>query len=229
MTDPKSPATRPPGRPAMARWILAWLALATAAVGAAAGSCSINHRSGSFECETAADCDAGRTCSDGLCVVGPRDSGVPDAAKKDGGVGDAAVCPPGCTSCAPGKVCIIDCSAAGGACNSQVVCPIGWNCDIRCNTANSCRNGVNCTGGASCNLQCTGTNSCRGVACGPGACSVGCTANGSCESVACGASCACDVRCSLGSSCLTVLCTRAECDTGRGCSSTTSSLCYTCP
>lgn len=227
MTAPSPPAPRPTPRSALTSWIVAWLALAAIAVTAAAGSCSINHRSGSFECETAADCDGGRACSDGLCVVGPRDGGIGDG-PKDGGVPDAAACPAGCTSCAPGKVCIIDCAASGG-CASQVVCPVGWNCDIRCNTSNSCRNGVNCTAGASCNLQCTGVNSCRGVACGPGICSVGCTASGSCESVACGTSCACDVRCSLGSSCLTVLCTRPECDTGRGCSSLGSSVCYTCP
>ena len=212
------------------RWIIVWFGFAATVLAVAAVSCSINHRSSQFECETTADCEAGRTCSDGLCVTpGFIDAGVLDGPRKDGPLPDAAVCPPGCTSCAPGRVCIIDCSVAGSGCNAQLVCPVGWNCDIRCSTDNSCRAGVNCTAGASCTLQCTGRNSCRGVACGPGICNVGCTGANSCESVTCGASCACDVRCSFGASCLTALCPRPECDPGRGCSSTLAPVCDTCP
>ena len=212
------------------KWIIVWFGFAATVLGVAAVSCSINHRSGQFECETTADCDSGRTCSEGLCTTnGVPDSGIIDAPKKDGGLSDASVCPPGCTSCGPNKVCIIDCAVAGSNCGSQLTCPAGWNCDLRCSTDSACRNGVNCTAAASCTFQCTGRNSCRGIACGPGVCNVSCTATGSCETVTCGVSCACDVRCSSGASCASALCTRPECDTGRGCSSSVAQVCETCP
>jgi hypothetical protein len=218
------------------KWIFVWFGLASLVVAAAASSCSINHRSGQYDCATAADCDPGRTCSEGLCVLGgggggdgggPLDGGVLDA-RKDAPPPDAALCPSQCTSCGPNKTCVIDC-AAGANCGPQVVCPAGFNCDIRCNTDASCRQGVNCTSAASCTLQCTGRSSCRGVQCGPGACDVSCSGYNTCESVLCGTSCACDVKCGLASSCLTVQCTRAECDTGRGCSSTVRPICDICP
>lgn len=210
------------------RWFIVWFGFAATVLGVAAVSCSITHRSAQFECETSADCDPGRACSDGLCVTAAFDAGIADA-KRDGPPPDAALCPPGCTSCGPNKTCIIDCSVTGSNCGSAITCPAGWNCDIRCSTDSSCRAGVNCTGAASCTFQCTGRNSCRGIACGPGACNIGCVANGSCETVACGTSCACDVRCSSGASCLIVNCTRPECDTGRGCSSVLAPVCETCP
>jgi hypothetical protein len=209
--------------------IFVWFGLASFAVAAAAASCSINRRSGQYECDDTADCDPGRACSEGLCVPV---STLPDAGvKKDASIPpDAAnACPPQCTSCADGKVCLIDCTAPGSNCGAQVVCPAGFNCDIRCNLAGSCRSGVICTSAASCTIQCTGRASCRGVQCGPGRCNVSCPAQDSCETVFCNQSCACDVRCPLVSNnCLNVQCTSLQCDTGRGCSSLPFN-CNTCP
>jgi hypothetical protein len=211
------------------KWIFVWFGLAAFVIAAAASSCSINHRSGPYECETTADCDAGRTCSEGLCVLGGGgDGGIFDGPKRDAPPPDAAMCPPQCTSCGGNKTCVIDC-AAGANCGPQIVCPTGFNCDIRCSTDASCRNGVNCSSAASCTLTCAGRSSCRGVQCGGGACNVSCTGYNSCESVLCGNSCACDVKCGSSSSCLTVQCPLAQCDTGRGCSSTVFPFCNTCP
>jgi hypothetical protein len=206
------------------RWIFVGFAVVSFAVAAAASSCSIHRKSELFECETTADCDPGRTCSEGLCVVPggplPIDAGMSDASQ---------ACPSQCTACAPGKVCVIDC-ALTSACNSLVVCPTGFNCDIRCSQQNSCFAGINCLGAASCLIQCTGRSSCRGVTCGTGRCTLNCTGQTSCEGVSCGNSCACDVKCTVGNgSCNNVTCTRNECDTGRGCSATTFPSCNTCP
>ena len=204
------------------KWIalcLGGLMLAIVAV----SSCSINHRSGQYECTVTADCDPGRTCSGGLCV------GTVDApGKRDGGVPDANLCPSQCTSCA-GNTCTIDC-AAGAICqNAVVTCPPGWNCAVRCNTQNSCRSGVMCQGTLSCDVQCSGQSSCRAVNCGATKCTVGCTGQRSCESVNCNNSCACDVTCSLGiNACANVVCNKLVCDTGLGCTSTNFS-CNTCP
>lgn len=211
--------------------IFVLLVLASAAVAAGAASCAINHRSGSFECETTADCASGRTCSEGLCVVtgGGPDGGLVDGPRPDAPP-DAPVCPSQCTSCSDAKTCVIDC-AMGAACNAPIVCPPGFNCTIRCNTIDSCRAGINCSGGTSCAIQCSGRRSCRGVTCGPGPCNVGCTGQFSCETVSCGQSCACDVTgCSFAnSSCSNVQCTSFQCDTGLGCSSMQAPTCETCP
>jgi hypothetical protein len=209
------------------RWIFVWLGLASLAVAAAAGSCSINRRSGQYECEVTADCDPGRICSDGLCVSA---GGGPDAPPADGPKQDAppSTCPSQCTQCVEGKTCIIDCAAPGANCGAQVVCPPGFACDVRCSLQNSCRAGVVCTGATSCTVQCTGSGSCRGVTCGAGPCKVSCPAQGSCDGVTCGPSCACDVTgCLATGSCRNVMCTKFACNTFPGCTSNRSG-CNTC-
>jgi len=222
------------------KWIalcLGGLVLAAVAV----SSCSINHRSGQYECNTSNDCDDGRTCNGGLCVaIGvdapPGDGGL----KKDAAIDAADACPSQCTSCsAAGKVCTIDCAAGAVCTNAAVTCPAGWSCAVRCNTTNSCRSGVSCTGTLSCDVQCSGANSCRAVTCGPGRCNVSCTGSNSCRGsimppgpgVTCGPSCGCDVTCNPanGACANTVVCNKLQCDTGLGCSSTVFPSCSTCP
>jgi hypothetical protein len=210
------------------KWIalcIAGLMLAVVAV----SSCSINHRSGEYECSNNADCSDGRSCNGGLCVFAGIDAPSPG----DGGMKlDAEVCPSQCSSCNPGtRTCTIDC-AAGSICSGVVVtCPAGWNCDVRCNTTNSCRSGVNCpTGAFTCNVQCSGNSACRGVMCGAAKCNVMCTGQNSCRGVNCGASCACDVTCTLNNGACSneVTCNKIQCDTGLGCSSTQFPSCSTC-
>jgi len=192
------------------------------------GACSIQHRSDAYACTKQADCNNGRTCTDGLCVV--PGSGMPDAPK---GV-DAAVhidangCPPGCSTCNVGqKTCTIDCQSSN--CNGSVACPAGYKCDIKCDTDNSCRNGVDCTAALSCNLTCSGTSSCRNVQCGLGPCDINCSGPSSCRTISCNSSCACDVACTGNSSCGdTIQCTSLACKAGLGCTSVPT-VCHSCP
>jgi hypothetical protein len=188
-------------------------------------ACSVHHKSEDYACTKNTDCDTGRICNDGFCIV----SGSIDAAHTDGPKGDAAgpQCPQGCTSCnLTQKTCTINCMT--GNCNGAVSCPPGYHCDIQCNTDNSCRNGVNCALAASCTVDCTGKSSCQGVQCGAGPCDIGCIGVQSCRGVHCNNSCKCDVSCTGNSSCASeIFCTSAACDSGSGCTSSTL-VCHSC-
>jgi hypothetical protein len=194
----------------------------------AAGSCSVNHRSGDFACETAHDCADGRTCSDGFCVGLPLDAGAKTDAQLSG---DAGQCPSQCTSCtAATKTCVVDCALNGG-CKQRVACPAGWNCNVACSVANACNNGVVCTGDTACKITCSGAQSCRTITCATGPCNVDCPGNGSCRDVTCDQACSCDVACDLNSACNTTTCPSASCDSPSvfgGCTSLTPG-CNTCP
>jgi hypothetical protein len=189
------------------------------AIAVSTPACHVDHKSGDYACSKNTDCDSGRICNDGFCIV----SGSIDAATGDGPRGDAMGsngCPTGCTTCnVAQKTCTINCQA-GANCTNTVACPAGYKCDILCNTDNSCRNGINCQPGQSCNIQCTGKQSCQGVQCGAGPCDVTCMGVASCKGVSCNSSCACDVACSGSQSCGdSVSCTSPACDTGLGCTS----------
>jgi len=196
-------------------------------------ACSINHRSDEVACVFDNDCGGnGKVCRDNQCVGGTDTDGGP---KKDAPPPkpDAFVCPFPCTSCEMStNTCIVDCSVNPNACEGQVVCPAGFNCDIRCSTDNSCRNGVNCTMGIDCTIECTGVSSCRGLVCGTGACKVGCNALDACRNVQCGNACACDTECSNGARCENIFCKQGPnglCKfTFGGCTSQLDG-CNTCP
>jgi len=193
------------------------------------GSCSVNHPSAQFDCEKQSDCPTGRVCSDNLCVVTGSGSDA-GGDGKDAGHPDALACPTTCTSCVLETMsCKIDCAISPATCNSQVVCPEGWNCDIVCSPGNSCRNGVDCQAGKSCIIECKGASSCRNIACGEGPCDVICSGVGSCRNISCGNSCKCDVDCQVNSLCDTVVCTSPNCDAGFGCSSLFPGCTTTCP
>jgi hypothetical protein len=187
----------------VAAWLTAPLCFFGIAI-AAASSCSINHKSSEYECALPSDCDAypGRSCVNGFCVTSsgpidapPTDTNPPDGST-DGGV-DAGVCPPQCTSCRfDRKECIIDCATT--SCNSEVVCPTGWNCTIGCSTTNSCTSGIDCSNSLSCTVVCSGNGSCRDLECGEGKCNVTCSGKGSCREMDCSDSCACDISCAGG-------------------------------
>ncbi len=207
--------------------VLAGLALVLSF--ALAASCSITHRTGDYACTKNSDCNSGRECVDGFCVI--SGTSTPDApiSNSDARLGDAGnSCPSQCTSCNPGThSCVIDC-ANGANCQGNVACPTGWTCDVKCDTDNSCRNGVTCTGSTSCTVECTGKMSCQGVQCGTGACDVQCSGPSSCKAVACGSSCACDVRCIGANSCSdAVMCSSQACRIGLGCTSFPQA-CHSC-
>ena len=209
----------------------AWLTLVVVAV-VSAGSCSVNHRSETFEECTGngqGTCSSGKRCSNGLCVSTSIDAGINPDGKP---LPDALVCPTQCTSCKLETMeCKIDCAISPASCVNLVVCPEGWNCDINCTTQNSCRNGINCVGGASCDILCQGNSSCRNISCGVGRCNTICSGSNSCRNIQCGQSCSCDVDCQLGSLCDTVVCAHAACDDSpfsNGCNSLAPG-CDTCP
>jgi len=174
--------------------VLAWLAIVCLAL-ISAGSCSIDHKSGEYECTKQADCDTGRQCIGGYCVV---PGGVVDAKPmNDGPKIDARpidapmdFCPPQCTSCGPENTCKIDCGQTNCNGNNAIVCPTGFDCAITCSTNNACANGINCGTAKSCAITCGGQGSCRNIECGTGDCDVKCTGQNSCRGVDCGDSCA---------------------------------------
>jgi len=207
--------------------------LCVAAIGAA--SCSIHHRSGELACQSQADCSAGRSCLDGVCVVTLIDGGISGSGDAPGGTAppdapaiplDAVpTCPAQCTACDPGALtCTIDCQADPAACTQKITCPPGWNCDVECTTAQSCRNGVACEDATACKINCAGQQSCANIACSGGACSVQCTGRASCSGVTCGEG-TCDVACTANDSCATVSCGTGACSIGcagnRSCSNVT--------
>lgn len=214
--------------------VVTWLALVVSVA-----ACSVNHRSGDYACTTQSDCDNGRKCTDGYCIVpggnppvdAPKtsDAKLPPDAPQD-------VCPAQCTTCDEGsKQCNIDC-AVDSCTNGQVVCPPGWNCDVKCSTPGSCRGnggggtpGVICAGTLSCTVECTGDGSCRGVQCGSGPCNVDCAGTNSCSGVRCNQSCACDVTCHDPSLCTGIFCKSNLCETASGGCSSQFTTCDTCP
>lgn len=213
--------------------VVAWLCLVALAI-VTAGSCSIKHASEQYECETTADCvelGSDRVCSEGVCVVpgNGKDAAIDGPRPIDAPPDGSLICPMQCTSCnVQKKECVIDCNQAPTACAAQITCPVGWACNVKCNTPSSCRMGVSCVPSTSCNVECTGNFACRNIACGTGPCNVTCSGSNSCSGIACNSSCACDVACDNDASCFNVTCTKPQCDTGLGCSSLPAG-CETCP
>lgn len=214
--------------------VIAWLAALSIAL-ISSSSCSINHRSGEFECTLQTDCDSGRLCLNGYCIVPGGSIDAPktaDAPRKDAPMTiDAPMnaCPPQCTSCGDGKTCTIDCGMTNCTGNQPIVCPSGYNCAILCSTNNACANGINCDSAESCTITCSGSGSCRNIQCGPGDCDVKCQGQNSCRGIDCTDSCACDVSCAFNAACDFLTCSSQQCDPlGKGCSSLLPG-CDTCP
>lgn len=178
--------------------------------------CSIDHRTGDYACSSQRDCNSGRECVNGFCIVpGSIDASV------DG-------CPGRCTSCNMAThTCTIDCAATN--CAARVACPAGWACAVKCNVDGACGNGVTCAGTTSCSVDCTTKNTCSDVACGTGKCSVNCSGDRACRAVRCNSSCACDVKCGGSRSCESLQCYPAQCTTTQPLGCTALSLnCHTC-
>ncbi|HEY1811040.1 MAG TPA: hypothetical protein VGG74_01710 [Kofleriaceae bacterium] len=205
--------------------------------------CSINKRSDGFACTSTSDCDTGRVCESGFCVVtaGSGSSTPEDAPRSlvDGPrtLDAAEMCPPQCTTCdLNGKTCDINCEDAAGTCAQNITCPEGFTCTIECTTPGSCRQNIDCSNAEACTLTCSASQSCAKVTCGSGACDLMCTGSHSCAQVDCSNSCACDATCSGSTTACEnsqFMCPTNELDepctglTG-GCSSTFMPDCNTC-
>ena len=117
-------------------------ALASAVVGlllvVAVWACTAERVSPAFACSDQSECDPGRVCTQGYCVVG----------RPDAGPADARECPSVCDSC---DLPSLTCTITGDG--SAVSCPSGWNCDIHCPTPGSC-DSITCTAGTSCDITC---------------------------------------------------------------------------
>ena len=128
--------------------------------------CSIDKRSDAFACTTTSECDSGRQCLDGFCVLSGSGSSTPVDAPKAGvdafrppdAPGDT--CPAQCTTCSvTGKTCNIDCTTT--PCNTgPVLCPQGYACTIACGADNACQKGIDCEIAKSCDISCAGRASC---------------------------------------------------------------------
>lgn len=217
--------------------VIAWLAAVALAV-VAVSSCSVNHKSSDYACDSQDDCIDGRICSNGFCVTTtlptdarPGDGPIMVDAPRDSSGPDAPFCPPQCTSCRePNHECVIDCATT--SCNNELVCPAGWNCTIGCSTTNSCTSGIDCTAANSCAIVCSGNSSCRDLECGSGECRVTCSGKSSCRDMDCSDSCACDITCAGGqnaASCEGNVCPAGCQGLGVGrCSSQFNPSCNTC-
>lgn len=190
-----------------------WIMIAVLALCA---GCAINHRSGDYACGSQSDCNSGRECINGFCIV----PGSIDASA-DG-------CPSRCSSCnLATHTCSIDCAVT--SCAAKVACPVGWACAVKCNVDGACSNGVSCAGTTSCSVDCSAKNTCSDVACSTGKCAVNCAGERSCRAVKCNSSCACDVKCSGARSCDALQCYPAQCTTAQPAGCTALSInCHTC-
>ena len=137
-------------------------------------ACSFDNRSGAFACPMGNECEVGRVCSAGWCVVEgseidasnlptpdapliPIDADLtPDADLSP----DADTCPIACTSCVNG-ICLIDCNGPTD-CSAEVVCPAGIPCRVSCDGITACAGGIDCSTASECRITCEGGSSCGG-------------------------------------------------------------------
>jgi hypothetical protein len=157
-----------------------------AALGAAAAlwSCTVERPSQSLKCLGHTDCQPGRICEGGYCIVGML---PPDARELD-----AAVCPDTCNGGCDFTTTTCTITGTGTA---NITCPTAWNCNIGCSTPGACGM-IDCINAASCDIACTSDNACLGITCGTGKCTVACQGiEPSCGPVSCADSCQCDVTC----------------------------------
>ena len=168
--------------------------------------CGFNSRSAQFTCESETDCEVGRICEQGWCVVPPADipdandvadaslvdaaiidAAPPDAVIADAGPPDAFPLGP-CNSCQNDTCreecsdtdCSLDCTKNNCSCEFQCSASAA-NCDMTCKE-----------GTASCDVDCAGAASCKTTCETNTVCNINCT-----DVTACG-----EAKCELGAMCL---------------------------
>lgn len=161
-------------------------------------SCSVHRLSDGYTCDPAgsgSECGSDRFCDNGFCV----ESGS-----------STDMCPGQCNSCdIENRTCRIDCTQ-GQPC-SNVQCPSGYDCTIRCNSNSGQACGdIDCALAHSCDIGCSGTGACGTVNCGTHECSIRCSGGpNACPMIDCAASCSCDVTCNNPMFCPSMACPKA--------------------
>jgi hypothetical protein len=181
----------------------------------AVGCNAVDTRSGAFDCETLADCQAPRTCVAGHCVLSAADlpdadpsapDADPNAPDADTNLPDAALPQVGpCATCQGGTC---DETCEGALCLFS--CPVdSCSCDFSCSAAaTSCEAG--CGLNATCTLDCQGPADCRMNCEGSTACEVDCTGASRCDKTKCANGSACLIRCGGTAPCIFKQCDGTE-------------------
>jgi hypothetical protein len=173
----------------------------------ALSGCGFDSRSGQFACEPDGDCDDGRVCVDGWCVV---EGAMPAA--------DADVGPFTCSDIS----CTLTCTDEN-PCAFAIECPDSRPCIIQCSGAGSCSREVDCGSSSDCQVTCSGVGSCgQEVDCDNGSCEILCVGIASCAGpVDCDDACACRVSCEGEGACgSSNSCSRQQCADGNECIAT---------
>jgi hypothetical protein len=133
-------------------------------------------------------------CDDGFVCCGMEDTDTD------------ADCPPECNAGCADETCFM-LNAPG-----EVICPVGWHCNVTCDAAGACSSGIDCTAALSCWVWCGEEATCAWFTCGDGPCTVDCASDDSCMGAVCeGAGGLCDVTCSGDLSCFEVDCFHGPC------------------
>ena len=161
-------------------------------------SCRTERVSDNFTCFDDDDCDSGRICDTGYCVVGNRPA--------DARMIDAEVCPAICaTTC---NLQTRECPISGTG-SGSIQCPPNWNCDITCPTAGAC-GAIMCSGATSCKVNCASADACLGILCGTADCNIQCTGQNACGNITC-TSGDCTATCTGVDACGNLSCTTGNC------------------
>ena len=149
--------------------------------------CLPKNQSGDFECTSNDQCQDGRACDRGYCVMTSIDAPLP--------------CPEPCDTCnLLARECTIVCDNPNSCDTAR--CPPGFDCTIQCSANNACDN-VDCSDAESCQITCSGPGSCDSIECSNGPCDITCSGSSSCAQVDCTGSCSCDVSCAGSAACNT--------------------------
>ena len=169
------------------------------ALAAIAFACTVDRASEQYKCSNSLQCEIGRTCSGGYCVV---DNDVRHDAPKPPNDNNNNNCPPGCTLCNTTlRTCAMNCGS-GFDCGN-LTCPTGWSCTITCNGAGACAD-VTCQMNSKCSIECNGPGACQDISCGNAcACDLTCV-SGDCGAISCptyGGGNACTIDGNAGTAC----------------------------
>lgn len=160
--------------------------------------CGFDTRSGQYACQTQSDCEGGRSCEEGWCVLSQSDASPPPDADLSPDAG-RPLSP--CNSCMGGECreectdlnCDLSCTKNDCDCefqcapdtdNCNLLCADGASCDIDCGSAEECT--ATCEANSVCQVDCSGVEECQQTVCEAGAqCLLDCTGTVECGFATC--------------------------------------------